>query len=314
MNAWRLLLIVSVSVGCTSEEVIYGEDGNCTTLFEKLRDCDAGFGTPEAPFVDRCQRTRADFRMLMACSMATRCQAFMTCATAARARTEPARRTQRLLKLSEERDDARREGRWRDVVRLCRVMVVDPDPGQAIGPQCTDVPGQAVRALTAELVTLRDNPGGGSAHLDDCADLKYFARKISRTARSLADTLCKEVALSQVGHAAIAEARRRAAADALELPLSCEPAIRRLATLTTPFARELRAKVVTACYAQLGRLILARHTARGTCDVHVRRLLDGIERHTVTDRVAKALAVGLRPVCGSVAPEPDRAAPSTRAP
>ncbi len=298
-HAPAIAITLLLQCACTPETVEYGSTGSCTVLFEKLRDCDASFGTEQETFVTRCNQTRADIGELMACVLEYRCQKFIACATAARESMDPKRQELRLWLLSTRVRRARTERRWKDVMRLCKRLMQDVNPSAAGRELCDDVPAQAVTSLTLALTALRDDPSAGGADMGDCDALRYNAHRVSRTAEALAENLCREVELSHLGHAVIAEARERIEAKRGEIPLGCEPAIRQIATMSSNYTDALRGDVIAACYVDLGRVILG---AGAGCGPQVRRLIDGIERYKVADKVVLGLLANVRPSCGRASP------------
>lgn len=293
-----LLLLLLAGSGCREPTATWDAGRTCAALHQRMWACDLRVSADPDAFQARCAQYPEDFAALVRCTASTECPAFRACvAEAGPAMDAAGRRARRLERLEDRIAYAESSADWARLEELCALRAVDPDPGPVARKVCGDLSRRAATALIAEIESLRDAPTVAPVHLERCDLLLHFAGKMSAADVTAVRALCHEAALSVEAHGLLERVHEEAESPNPTVPWECEPALTHLREVDTRPIRRAWTALVTACYVTIGRKILSAADA-STCPPGVRRVLDGLVVHELTE--LDALAIPLREACAVV--------------
>lgn len=163
---------------------------------------------------------------------------------------------------------------------------------------CKGIAGTMLTAATAEAVKSRDS---GEGEYKRCIELKSAAEQVGGDEVAKAAALCEELDLAAKAKKGVDEARANAAARKTDLPYQCSSTSDELAKLGTPWAKQTLEGLLTACYVELGKVIIevTSADAKYACPYQIDRVKKAAETHGLAARhpeLATALA-GLPATC-----------------
>jgi hypothetical protein len=144
---------------------------------------------------------------------------------------------------------------WTDAAEICAVFADAAADSADFKTTCDGVARDATKALTAELLRIRDSLGPEDTVVR-CVDLEKLARKVSPEAEAQAVLLCRELGVVRRVNESKDAVTKALAGGAGEVPFQCGWAIQDLQGLESPWATRTLSEVKKACNEELPRQLL----------------------------------------------------------
>jgi hypothetical protein len=172
---------------------------------------------------------------------------------------------------------------------------VDEDNAELV-TACKDVMPKLVEAVTAEVTKQRD---AGEHDFGTCGDLENFAKAVGGDAEAKAKTLCEEAQAAKMVKKAKDEVATKIAAKDADMPYECKASLEDLGKLDTEWAKAKKAEIITACYQDLGKVIMEAKVPemKYVCDFRVKEIYQAAKEHKLEDADLKAWIEKAAPLC-----------------
>ncbi len=275
---WSILLVVgTASVGAPG----CGDSDPCTVMVRRRIECasleqKAMFEVLQDLEIKSCRdrhtRDNALARAELACSQRSSCSDYDVCMTELREASYN-QRVREEVEAALERDQ--------DIDQALSLCLSEPkDPG--VITLCGRLFERSFDHSVARLETLRDRGGDPK---NQCYDLKFLADRVSPTAKTQAEALCREVDIARRAADAIAEARRNIDTKVPEVPLLCGSVAEDLRLLGNTWAGDRLSELTAACYTELGVMILPAivPTMQPFCDYQVDQVVRAVRKFELRD-------------------------------
>jgi hypothetical protein len=178
--------------------------------------------------------------------------------------------------------DAMSSKAYDDALMDCRIADEMHKDDQDIQKACVELRGAALEAMMVEVTKIRD---AGEDSISKCVDLEGVAEKVSEEAKTKATALCEEAKAAERAKEAKEESKANVAAKKGDIPIACSLAMEDLSKLESPWAKATQKDVATACYLELGKLILPAKVPemKYVCDYHVKAVYEAVKAHELAD-------------------------------
>ncbi len=224
------------------------------------------------------------------CLDAPSCAEYAKCAMALAAEqakfSQAAKATRRLVELHR----LVSEKKWSDAGTICRVYADATVESPDFKAACEAVAAAAVKAISDELVAIRDKLLSEDTVLK-CVDLLAVAKKVSPEALAAAEVLCAELKVVRrvtEARAAVGKAREDLSA---QVPFQCEWALRDLDGIESAWAQSTRSAVAKECNVDLPKELISAAEKRLLAMRDSGDTKDGFSRCFEFKRLAKTLSV-----------------------
>ena len=283
----------------------------CKRAYKVMSKCMEGFEMNEEAFLRECAEHAddAESEEVFACCEVKECDAFNACVKKAGEGKAEAARAQRVKDGIEKLTKQLADKAWRDARWTCDGLKADLKDGSQEKMVCDGVPRQALAAYTTELTALRDKGEEDSSF--KCFELKDAAKAVSEDEAKKAGVLCDEVAGAARATAAIAAARKNVQESLANIPFDCDLALDELEKIGSDFAKRKAKDVATACYSDLGKLVLSAKvpTMQYVCDYAVQKVWDAARKWSLQEGDLTAWLEKAKPLCDKSAAPVDPNAP-----
>jgi len=250
--AMGLVMALTVGVSCSNKP-------SCRLLYERQKKCaEAAKKGPldRDVFLAYCKkaRKRPAFQKRIACSAHSDCAKFLSCVNEVERKQERERMTARWRELQKELA----QGRFVGAEAFCRIW--DKDLVGEMKSACAGLPARAYEVLYDEFTKKRDAGDVGYKSVV-CYRLTSYAKKAGGDRVKKAETLCAEIRAVRVLQRVEKDVERRMRRlSSAYLPSGCAPRrIRKIQTISTPFAKKLAGKLVHLCYEKLAVALLKKY-------------------------------------------------------
>jgi hypothetical protein len=183
-----------------------------------------------------------------------------------------------------------------DVEKMKEACQYIDEENKELATACKNVMPQLLAAATDGVTKQRD---AGEHDFGACYDLEAYAKNVGGDAEANAKTLCEEAKASQAVKEAKDAVQANIAKKEADMPYQCKSAIEQLDAVGTDWAKNKRGEVITACYQDLGKVIMEVKVPqmKYICDFRVKEIYQAAKTHKLEDAELRGWIEKAKPLC-----------------